>query len=192
MEPTQTNLLKSTATYGAILGAIVVVYSVILYALNIMPVGFLVPILLFLLSISIYFFLIFWGTKKIRNEILGGNMTYGQGLQIGVLIALFAAIITAFYSYLQNAIIDPEYIGRVMNAQKDWLTQFMASKGLPEDQIDKALAGIDDKMKETNHIKTFFSSIFISTILGFIISLITAGILKKQPGLFDDNQPVNN
>jgi uncharacterized membrane protein (DUF106 family) len=188
METTQTNLLKSAATYGAILGAIIVIYSLILFVLNVMPVGFLIPALLFLFSLGIYFAAIFLGTKKIRNDILGGSMTYGQGLQIGVLISVFAAIITAFYSYIQNTLIDPEYMTRVMNAQKDWMSQFMAGKGLPEDQIEKTLAGIDEKMKNTNQVKNIFTSIVASTIFGFIISLITSGILKKQPNLFDETQ----
>jgi len=188
MENTQTNLLKSAATYGAILGVIIVIYSLILFVLNVMPVGFLIPIILFVFSLAIYFFAIYLGTKKIRNDILGGAMTYGQGLQIGVLIALFAAIITAFYSYIQNTLIDPEYMVRVMNAQKDWMAGFMAGKGLPEAQIEKSLAAIDENIKNTNQIKTLFTSIIASTIFGFIISLITSGILKKQINLFDESQ----
>jgi hypothetical protein len=190
MENNQANLVKHAATYGAILGAIVVIYSFILFVLKIMPVGFFIPVLLFITSLAIYFAGIFLGTKKIRTEILGGVMTYSQGLQIGVLIAFFAAVITAFYSYLQNTLIDPNYIVRVMNAQKDWMSSFMVSKGVPEDQIEKSLALIDENMKDMNHVKNLFTTILSSTIFGFVISLITSAFLKKLPNLFDENHSV--
>jgi hypothetical protein len=190
MENNQANLVKHAATYGAILGAIVVIYSFILYVLKIMPIGFFIPVILFIASLAIYFAGIFLGTKKIKNEILGGVMTYSQGLQIGVLIAFFAAVITAFYSYLQNTLIDPDYIVRVMNAQKDWMSSFMISKGIPEDQIEKSLALIDENMKDMNHVKNLFVTILSSTIFGFAISLITSALLKKLPNLFDESHSV--
>jgi predicted PurR-regulated permease PerM len=111
-------------------------------------------------------------------------MTYGQGLLIGVLVSFFACIISSFYTYIQNAIIDPDYIGRVMNAQKEWMTTFMQSSGVSETQIEDAISKIDEKAASVNHITNFFTSILSGTVFGLILSLISSAILKKNKDIF--------
>lgn len=167
-------------TYGLYLGIVMVIFSLILFLLNIKPVGFTAPIILGLVSIAITFLGIFFSTKKIRNEVLGGEMTYGQGFVIGVLVIFFAAILSAVYNYIQTTIIDPDYMRTILEEQKEWMYEFMSSKGVADDQIEKAMESIDEKMVNTNPIKTIFTNIISSTVFGAIISLITAAILKKK------------
>ena len=114
-------------------------------------------------------------------------MTFGQGVLIGVMVVFIASIISAVYSYIQTTIIDPDYMRNILEAQKEWMYEFMSSKGVAEDQIEKAMAGIDEKMNDLKPVKTIFTTILSGTIFGAIISLITAAILKKK----NDN-PFNN
>jgi len=174
-------------TYGAILGIIIVIYSLILFILNVMPVGFLFPGIIFIISTAIYFTAIFIFTKKIRNESFGGSITYGQGLLIGVLIGFFAAIITSFYTYLQNAIIDPEYMTRFINAQKTWMAGFLNGK-MPEAKIEEALSQIDEKIKNYNVVTASFQAILWSTVWAFIVSLVTSAFLKKKANPLENGQ----
>lgn len=179
------DMFKSCMTYGAILGIVLVIYSVILFIFNILPVGFLVPSLLFVLNAAIYFTFIFISTKKIKNGLLDGNVTFGQALLIGALIVFCAAIISSIYNYIQNTIIDPDYTSRVLNAQKNWLSSFMSGK-VPEDKIEESLAKIDQSMKDYNPLKSLFISIIGSTIWGVIISLITSAILRTKKSPFSN------
>lgn len=173
-------LLISSMTYGLYLGIIMVIYSLLLFFLNVKPIGFTLPILLSLVSLAIAFFGIFLSTKKVRNDVLGGEMTFGQGILIGLVVIFVASVISAIYVYIQSTIIDPDYMKNILEAQKEWMYEFMSSKGVSEEQIEKAIEGIDAKMNEMNPVKTAITSIVSSTILGLIISLITSAILKKK------------
>ncbi|MDD2196056.1 MAG: DUF4199 domain-containing protein [Bacteroidales bacterium] len=178
---TRTNqMLKSTTTYGLALGIIVVIYSLILFLLNIMPIGIVKPFILTIVSIAIYFVGILMFSKKVSKEVYNGEVTFQQGLLIGILIGFFAAIITSAYSYLQNVIIDPDYMNRYISAQGEWMANYMSSKGLPGDQVDSVLEGLDAARDTKITFGTYIKSVAFST-LGFgVISLITAAIIRKR------------
>ncbi|MDD2279717.1 MAG: DUF4199 domain-containing protein [Bacteroidales bacterium] len=173
-------LLKSTTTYGLALGVIVVIYSLLLYLLGIMPIGIVKPFIFFVVSVAIFFTGILIFSKKVSNEIYGGEVTFQQGLMIGILIGFFAAIITSAYSYLQNVIIDPEYMGNYINAQSEWMANYMSSKGISGDQIEKALEGLEVKKDVKITFGTYILSVLSSTFGFAIISLVTAAIIKKK------------
>ena len=174
-------------TYGAILGVIVAIYSFIIFIFKILPTGFLAPSILFIISLAIYFTSILVFTKKIKKDLYDGSITYGQGILIGTLIGFFAAIIASFYTYIQNTIIDPEYMTRVINAQKAWMTNFLNGK-VPDAKIEETLAQIDAKVKGYNPINAAISAILWSTVGTFIVSLVTSAFLKKKSNPFDNGQ----
>lgn len=185
MENKGMNLLKSTMTYGLYLGVVFVIYSLVLYILGVMPVGIGLPMLMMVISLAIFFIGILFGTKKVRGEVFNGEITYAQGLAIGVLIALFASIISSVYSYIQNTIIDPEYLTNLANAQKEWMYNYLQGK-LPETQIDAQLSQMDEQIKNASSIASIFKGILGWTIGGFIISIITSAFLKKKSNPFDN------
>lgn len=173
-------LLISSMTYGLYLGIVMVIFSLSLYMLGILPVGFGRIAFLLLISAVIMFFGIFFSTKKIRNELFSGEISYGKAFLVGLLVVLFASIISAIYSYIQNSIIDPEYVPRILNAWKEWTYEFMSKMNAPEVEIDKKMDEFDMQIKEYSHFKNFFKEVFTSIFWGAIISLITAAILKKK------------
>lgn len=185
MDEQTSNLLKSTMTYGLNLGLVSVIFSVILYIFNIMPVGFVMPLLLLVISLAITFFLIIYFTKKIRAELYDGSVTFREALLIGVLIAFFASIITSFYGLIQNLVIDPDYMARYVEAQKIWMYDFMSSRGIPESTIMDSMDKIDERVSDYKPVREFFKSIFMGTLFGFIVSLITAAILRKKTQVFE-------
>jgi flagellar biosynthesis protein FliR len=138
-----------------------------------------------LISLAITFFLILYFTKKIRAELYDGSVTFKQALLIGVLIAFFASIITSFYGLIQNLLIDPDYMVRYVEAQKIWMYEFMSSRGIPESTIMESLDKIDERVSDYKPVREFFRSIFMGTLLGFIVSLITAAILRKRTQVFE-------
>lgn len=186
MESKTNSLFKSTLNYGVYLGIAMIIYSLLLFIFGIMPVGFLKPILLGLLSLAIYVVGIIFATKQVRSELYNGDVSSGQAFIIGFLVATFAVIISTIYSYIQNTFIDSDYFVRIMNAQKDWTQNFMTSKGLSEDQIDKAIEKIDEQIKNYSPLKTLFKGLISSIILGAIISLITSAFLKKKTNPFEN------
>lgn len=184
-------LLISSMTYGLYLGIAMVIFSLMLFILGILPVGFGRLALLFLFSSTIMFLGIFFATKKIRDVVFSGQITFGKAFQIGILVVLFASVISAVYSYIQNAIIDPDYVSRLMNAWKEWMYEFMKNMNASEIEIDKKMDEFDMQIKEFSYFKNFFKEIFSSIFWGAIISLITAAILKKKKdNPFTDSQVI--
>jgi len=180
MDSIAKNLLKSTATFGFALGIIVVIYNLLLYFLNIMPVGIAKPFMLFVVTVAIYFVGILMFSKQVRKEVYGGEVSYKQGLLVGILIGLFASIIISAYSYLQNVIIDPDYMNRFIDAQSQWMADYMYSKGLPDDQIETALEGLEAARDTKLSFGSYIKSVLLSA-LGFgVISLITSAVIRKK------------
>lgn len=179
MAETKSSLLKNAINGGLLLGLISIVFSVILYVLDIMPVGISKGLSVLAISLLIYFFVIFYSSKSYRNNILGGYISFGQAFVFGLLVAVFAAILSAVYSYIFNALIDPEYAAKLVGATKDWTESFFESKGLPEASIAEALDKIDSK-GIPSAFKSTWQALIFGTIFGAIISLITAAIVKKK------------
>lgn len=185
MENTQNNgLVKTAMIYGVILGLSITIYSFILFITNVMPVGVILPIILFIVLIGVYFTCIYFFTKKIRNNQLNGYLTFGEGFLIGFIISLTAAIITSVYTFIQNQYLDPTYMTRVIEAQKSWMTGFMSGK-VPDETIEETLAKVDQTLKDYNPVKSLVQGIIGSTLMGSVIALISSAILKKKRNPFE-------
>jgi hypothetical protein len=178
MESHRHSLLKSAMTYGAILGIFLAAFSFLMFLFNIFPVGFLVGGLVVMMTIATFYIGIYLSTKKIRNIIFNGNLTYKQGLMVGTLITMFAAIIFEFYIYIQDTILDPDYVSRLFVAQKAWYLTLHDK--IAQVQIDNMISELDEGFKNYNALDYFFQYIFFFTVVGFILSLITSAFLKTK------------
>ena len=187
MTETKSSLLKNAINGGLLLGLISIVYSVIMYVLDIMPIGISTGLIMLLISLLIYFFVIFYTSKAYRNNVMGGYISFGQAFVFGLLVAIFAAILSSIYSYIFNALIDPEYAGRVLSATKDWTESFMESKGIPESNIAEAIDKIDAKGNVTP-LRSVKQALIGGTIFGVIISLITSAIVKKKSEVISEGE----
>jgi hypothetical protein len=174
------NTFKPAMTYGIALGIISVIFSLFLYFFNIMPIGFVKPALLFVVQVAIFFVGILYFSKLVKNEVYGGSVDYKQALLIGILIGFFTSIIISAYSYLQNVIIDPDYLTRYMNAQAEWTIDFMYRQGLPEESIDDFIKSMDERKDEAYTFFTYIKSVAVSTLGFSVISLITAAIIRTK------------
>jgi len=163
------NILKRAMNYGAIVGFASIIYTVILYITDMLFNRGLSMISILILIIGI-----FYGTKVFRDKANEGFISYGQALTSGVLIAFFSAIITAFFSYLLYVAIDPDLIEKSFQFMEE---KFIEQGKLTEDQIEMFM----EKARErSNPLKNSLMSIPISTFIGFLVSLITSAILKKE------------
>lgn len=168
MEENKPNTGKFALNYGVLLGGISVVFSLMLYSMDMhyqgggMVIGVTVILSLAVVVLGMIQF------KKANN----GFMSFGQGLKIGVGISLVAGIIGILMNQIMQGVIDPEMMNKAMEFQKGT----MMEAGMTSDQIDTQL-----KMGEsfrTPLMQILFGLLF-SIIFGFIYSLIPALILKK-------------
>jgi len=162
-------------TSGLILGIALVVFSLVLFIMGVIKPPFYVSILQYLIIIGG----IIYGTKKYRDDDLGGEISYSKALGFGVLICVFASVISGVYLILQMTVIDPEYISKLMSVIEE---EYMKA-GLSEEQTDAAMK-IVSKMQSP--IFMAISSVVGFAFMGTIFSLVTSAFLKKEKSIFEN------
>jgi len=167
MKKNNEDLMKHAMTYGAIAGTALVIYSLMLYFLNLTfsPTGEWLSYLLLIASIII-------GTKNYREKILSGSITYGQAVGYAVLISSFASIILAFYNFVLTTFIDPNFIQNFQRNQEELLLL----NGMSEAQVERLM---EYTQKNMSPAIWAFSVALNLVFWGLIFSLITSIFLKK-------------
>jgi hypothetical protein len=115
---------------------------------------------------------------------LSGFMNYGQGFLEGFLFSLFSAILAAIFVGLYAAILNPDVWQKYVDAQQ----AAYAQRGMTSDQIDTAMG----LLRNYGVLFVIVGSLFGVTIIGTIISLITAAIFKKERTLADIERQAND
>jgi hypothetical protein len=179
MEKPKNDILQYTMTYGAILGVSLTIVSIIFYLMGFMKFNIFMSLVMFIINLGIIVTVVIIGTKKYRDDLLGGYIDFGEAFLIGLLIVVFSSLLTTLYNIIFNVFIDPDYFERTMEAAKEWMSNFMYKRGIPEDKIDQALQQMDSKEKPSV-VSMIIGGIMASAIGGAILSLITAAIFKKE------------
>ena len=112
------------------------------------------------------------GISQFKNA-NGGFLNWGQGVKIGVGIAILAALISVIYNYFFITFVEPDFMTQIMDIQN----QKLLDQGRTEEQIEAANA-MTEKFKSPLFASAF--GIIGSAIGGFIISAIAAAIMKKS------------
>lgn len=179
MENQGNTMFKHSMSYGLILGVILIIISLVTYLIGVVKP----PTWVSLINYAIIIGVIVWGTKKYRDEVLGGAIKYGNALGFGVLITLFAGIIVAVYTFLHMTVIDPDYISKILAVVEEELV----NKGMPDDQIQMAL---DMQKKFMTPTFITISALLGMTFMGFLFSLITSIFLKKEKSPFEGGEVI--
>lgn len=169
METKQAGKFKSALNFGTVLGLILMIISLIIYVFKLYEAN----LWLSWLSMAILAAGIYMGIKSFRDKARGGYISFGDALGYGVLVALFAGIISSIISYIYLGYIDDGFVQYQLTLQEDE----MYNSGLPEEQIEMSL----------KYTKMFMQpgvlalmGVFMNTLIGFFISLVCAAILKKE------------
>jgi phosphoglycerol transferase MdoB-like AlkP superfamily enzyme len=176
---TKPSLLQHTLLYGAIMGVISIIFSLIMYITGYMPVGIKSGLITALITIIILIIFISFGMKSYRDKALGGNITFGQAFLVGILIVIISTLISSLYTLLFTTVIDPDYMGRVMEATRNSTYDMMNNMGASDADIEDALERFDKRVAKMTPIRTFFQGFIWPLILGAIVSLIVAAFTRK-------------
>ena len=174
MEDQKNTTLKSTMNYGLLLGLALILFSLILYIFDVYDP----PTWVTVLNYAVVFAGIVYGTIKHRDDDLGGEISYGKALGTGVLITLFASIISSFFILILSTVIDPSYMENIYRVMEE----AMYEQGLTMDQIDDAMVMMQ---KFQNPVVMFIMGVVGFTFFGTLFSLITSIFIKKEKPLFD-------
>ena len=160
---------KANLTNGLILGLIGIVYSLVVYFFDLTLNQVQGYLFLVVLLVALYFLV-----KSYRDHYLHGQMTYGQAVGAGIVIFFYYSIITAIFTYILFAFIDPGLIDKQLAMTEEMLQK----RGLPQEAMDAALK-VQEKMIKPGIIAPL--SILSNMLYGLIMSLII-GIFVKNEG----------
>ena len=167
------SLFQHTMTWGAITGIILIVFSLVLYLVHQsanQALGYLSYVLL-IAGIII-------GSIAYRDKVLGGFISYKDAFVTGLLITIFAGILSSFFSFILIRYIDPSVVEQSIAKAEEK----MISRGMSEDDVERAM----EKTKEfIGSPLMVLVGLLSFAFIGTIISLITAAIVKKEKGPFD-------
>jgi Protein of unknown function (DUF4199) len=162
------NAWKTNLTNGLILGAVGIVYTLIVYFLD-LTFSTYQGYIGMVIQLVVLFFLL----KSYRDNFRHGQITYGQSVGAGVIIYVYYAVIMAIFGYLLYTVIDPGLMKKALAVAE----AKMASKGLPQAQIDTAMTLTSKMMKPAF---TAIFGLFGTMIGGTIISLIVSIFIKRE------------
>lgn len=159
--------------WGGILGLVLIAYSLVLYMLDANESSAAQWVSYGFIAAGIYL-----ATKSKRDN-SNGLLSYGQGLGTGVGVAFFASILVAFYTYVFFGFIDPDMLEEMLLRTEDE----MYNQGLPDDQVEMAM----EMTRKFMMPGPMAAMVVLSyTFVGFLISLVTSAILKKEGTPFDN------
>lgn len=130
--------------------------------------------LIMLIALSV----IFIGIKKYRDQELGGVITFGTALLVGVGISAVASVIYVgvweIYLAQTNHAFMNEYIAVEIGKQK--------ASGLTGAELDAAIAALESTRESYINNPLFRVAITLTEIfpVGLLISLVSAAILRRS------------
>jgi hypothetical protein len=176
-------LLKTALKYGAIAGLGNFVFFLLIYFMGKNPMGNWSWA-----GIWITIVVLVLGTKYHRNNDLGGYMTYGRGLGIGMLIIGFNAFLFALLAYSFGNFIDASIPQMVINDFMEGMEK--ARKFLGEDKYQTIMDAYEKNKDQFNMSRIAIGDFEAKVIGGFIVCLITAGIFARKRPMFE--QPTSD
>lgn len=176
-------LINSSVIAGFYIGLATILIFLIQYSLDIMPVGLLKPILLWLIGFAITITILIITLKNFRNE-QGGFITFLNAFLFSVIALVCAAFLSSFFTYVFIEFFEPDYIRNIMEAQLVWTENFMMRQGVADEQIDKTISKIIEQMEDATAFSQAFGSFHWRVVVNVVIALVFAAIMKKTPDIF--------
>jgi len=165
---------KTAASHGLVIGMILSLIAIIIWVGNSGASGGMRILNWFLVIGSIYYSMKIW-----RDKFNGGVIKYSQALGFGVAVMFLASIVFGFYNIIYMNYLDPDSVAESM----DLLEETYYEMGFSEQKVELAM-----ETAEAMQTPLFqaFSTVFGTTFMGFIMSLIVALFIRKEGDPFQE------
>ena len=172
----KTNVWNANPKSGVIMGVVGVIYTLSMYFLDLM-FNQMQGYIFIVIQIALLAYLL----KSYRDNYCFGNITYGQSVGAGVIIFLYAAIISAIFTYLLYTVIDPDLV----NKQLAFTEETLMKKGTPQAAIDAGMA-IQRKLMKPGILTLM--GVLGGMFWGTLVSLVVSIFIKKEGNPLIDKQ----
>lgn len=129
------------------------------------------------LSMFIALLFVFFGIRSYRDKEAGGYISFGRALGLGILISLIPATVFGIFDVIYIKYINPDFFEQYYQATISELGKTLSGEALQAKMAEM------QQMKEMASGALFnFLLMFVTVLLlGFIISLISALALRRNP-----------
>jgi hypothetical protein len=120
---------------------------------------------------------VYFGIRQYRDQVNNGNLSFGKGLQVGLLIVLIPALLFGLVDVLYSTVINPgfydEYCGSMLVKMK---------ATMPAAAYEKQAAIMRDQMTafKNNPFLQFVAMFFTVFPIGMIITVISSLALRRN------------
>lgn len=167
---------KIVLVYGLIAGAFVgamLMITMPLYEREVLDEGH--GELLGYATMVIALALVFFGIKSYRDHHQQGKITFGKGLQIGLLITLVASLVYASAWEISYRSMPDSQIQKMSETYFDKLKE----RGATAEELETAK--VQFEAYQSNVLMRFLITAFVEMFpVGVLISLLSAGLLRKK------------
>ncbi|MGO3182113.1 MAG: DUF4199 domain-containing protein [Aequorivita sp.] len=172
MDTQRASIKKIALNYGVLLALLSIVLQVISYVLDVhIDRPWWLTVVQLLISVSV----IVVGLKAFKTS-NAGFLTLGQALKTGVAISLIAGIIAVVFNFIFINYIDPDFIAKALEFSRVQMIE--QNPNMSQEQIDNAME-ISSKFMSPGVMSAF--AVISTLFFGFIISLISGLIMRKNP-----------
>lgn len=169
MEHTKPPIKPIAYTFGLYLALLTIISLVIRYVTG-LDQSWVISVISTIATIVIFYYGI--KTYKVQN---GNYLSIKDAIKVGLAMAVVGGLLGAIYAYVHYTFIQPEFIEAIR--EKAYLDMTTQNPNMTEEQLETG-----NKM-----MNIFTSPFFMGTMtllftlfFGFIISLITGAIMKKD------------
>jgi hypothetical protein len=163
------NVWKANLTNGLILGIVGILFTLIVYFLDLTFNKWVGYIFIGIGIVLVYLFI-----KSYRDNYLHGIMTYGQAVGAGVIIYLYYSVISAVFVYILYTVIDPGLSSKLLAFVEE---EMVKTGKVPEGAMDAAMA-FQKKIMIPQVMAPL--SVVTNMFYGTVIALLVGIFLKKE------------
>jgi hypothetical protein len=168
----KTSTARVALKYGVLGSVVIMVYSTILNVSGLAQNKVLSSLSFVLMLVAIVL------AMKDFKEKNSGFMTYGEGLGLGSLTSAVMGLLTSAFTMFYIQFIDNTLLAQGL----DQVREDMEKRGMDDSQIDQAME-LSQKFMSPGVV--FVMGVFGYVVMGFIVSLIIAAIMRKEKPVFE-------
>lgn len=169
--------MKTTVlTFGVLSGLVLAVFVAVTMPF-IEQIGFDRSMAVTYTAMVIAFLFVYFGIRSYRDNVLGGQITFGKGFQAGTLITIISSI---FY-VVSWLVVYYNFIPDFGDKYAAYLVEDLRAGGASQ-------AAIDELLQQTGEMKAMLKNPFIHAAVAFtepfpvglLITLVSAAVLKRN------------
>lgn len=176
METPTVSTKQSSLQYGLILGGILSLITVLMYALNTeLFTEWWIGILTLVIVIAVGIV----STAKAKS-LLGGYMTFKEAFSAYFITIAVGLAISTVVAILIFTVVDPDLATFLNERTIEMSREFMERFGTPEAEMEKALAELEgvNNFSVINQLKSYVFNLIFMSVIGLLVALI---MKQKDP-----------